>query len=201
MNFSPLSDEQLLDLLKSTMQECISRNITDPAREVLLSEKEKADIRQAAKQKVQADFAKSEKERIEREATEAENARLRGESQKEEAEKIRKNWLAKKSQAEAVVACDTYLAGRNVWINVWASGSEKRVYLNDGEPFGKKTKEIAVLYVTGNAKQAPGAFSCSSSYISPENENALKATLLSIGNGWNTTKFSTLEAIAYEPAN
>lgn len=198
MDFSTLSDEQLIELIKGALAETIKRGqtVVDAAREVMLDEKREAEIRFKAQEIAKEKILRQEAERI---AKEEEAKILAKQRQSEEQKAIdaqKKNWAAKKSQAERMLS---FFDG-NIWINVWKSGNEKRVYINDGEPFGKRTKEVACYYATGNAKRAPNTFTGDDNYwnkLSPEQREEFKALVIEISNYWGSTKFSARDAAQY----
>lgn len=200
MNYSNLSNEQLLDLLKELMSESIKRNITTAAREVLLTEKEKLDIKEGAERRARERAKEDEASRIEREAYQAEMDRINSTKAKELQEKLNRTWALKKEHGMLVKNTIPVTASIVYYVNVWKSNTgEKRVYINDGEPFGKRTKQVACYYVTGNTKNRPGSveFGWPKQYFNND-ENAMnifKETLKTIGAKWNCVKFSVEEAL------
>ena len=133
------------------MAESIKRNITTAAREVLLTEKEKAEIKDAAARRAKEQVKQDEIRELEREAYRQEQERLT--KSKAEAEKQRqiKNWQFEKGIAQEL----QLLFGTDLKISIWerSAGVDKRIYLKKGDYF--KGKEIATLYVSGNAKIPP----------------------------------------------
>lgn len=200
MDFSQLTDEQLLQLIEAALAETISRGtaVVDAAREVMLSMKEKEEIKAAAAARAKAKLANDEAEKIARE----EEERLRRLSQQAEqeakAEAQRKSWLTKKDQAQRMI---DLLGAKDIWINVWKGSGETRVYINDGEPFARKTIELGVYYVTGNTKFPPKKLAESHRDIQgldAEKKAELIALLQEISKSWNVVKFSCKEAVKYE---
>ena len=120
---------------------------------------------------------------------------LRKREQTEKLEKQRKVWLLKKEHAEKLMQV-LKDSNTDLWINVW-SGADKRVYVNNGEPFAKKTKEVAVLYLTGNSHNAPGSM-IYNKLVNIVEVTALKELLIEIGNRWENTKINCQDAVKFE---
>ena len=79
---------------------------------------------------------------------------------------------------------------------------------NDGEPFGKRTSEVACYYATGNTKDAPRTMSSAlKKYYNEETHGEwdkyradFKALLVEMADYWNVVKFQVAEALRYEAA-
>jgi hypothetical protein len=202
MDYSQLTDEQLLQLLEGVLRETVKRGdiVTAAAREVMLTEKEKTDIKAAAAQQAKSDIYREESRRLAQEERDRLIQQQRRAAEKDEADKQARLWQAKKEQSARMIA----LLKGEIWVNVWKSRSgEKRVYLNDGEPFGKRTNEIACLYVTGSSRQAPGSMDESSwlKAYDDDTRKAVKALCVEMGKYWNETTIHCNQAATYEPAN
>lgn len=155
LDFSILSDDQLVELVRAACEEAIRRGeaVGFAARSAMLSEAEKARIMQSARD-IELQRAK---EKEARELAEKEAARVRFEleeqKRKENAEKTKELWEKK----EAIIARAQELLAE-VWdtadsLQVW-NKTDKRVYVNrTGRRFGSNHIEY---YHTGTAREKPG---------------------------------------------
>ena len=115
MDFTNLSNEQLLDLIKELMAESIKRNITTAAREVLLTEKEKAEIKDAAERRAKEQAKQDQIRDIEREVYKQEQQRLAAKKAEDEKNRQIKNWKFEKGIAKEL----ELLLGVNLKISIW----------------------------------------------------------------------------------
>jgi len=202
LDFTILTDEQLLQLLEGCMRETLNRGteMTAAAREIMLSEKEKAEIAAQATQRAKERLMREEAERIAREAEQREWEKARAAEEAAQQEKVKNAWLKEKALGEELSAL---LGIDDLYVTVW-DNKDKRVYLQRDRFFGD---EIGCLYVTGNSKNPPGDFPTKSlkKYL-PEGkdfeefQSEVKAVLMKYSHGWRHGKFEIPKALKYEPA-
>lgn len=184
--FAELTDEQLIDFIESALAEA------DKRETVAIQAKAIAIANQRTKERI----ACEEAERIAREKEAEYLKKQKKEEDEKAAQKQKDLWMAKKQQSEEILT----ICEGDIWINVWKNGAEKRVYINNGEPFSKGVIEIACLYVTGNNKQAPGSMTINRNFrssITDEQFGKFETIVKKIGNYWNSVKFSAREAAKY----
>lgn len=206
MDFTQLTDEQLLTLLQEAMRESLARGsaVADAARQVLLSEKEAAEVASAASERTRERLRMEELHRVAKAAETKTRAEAETKLRQAEKDKIAKQWIAQKAQAQLIVDAlgDAYPEGTTV--NIW-NGTDKRVYLDCDA--GRRSSHLrAILYVDGNNRNAPGSFTLETIRTLPtgktrvEVADQLKGVLTTIGKYWKSCKFNVDESLAYEPA-
>ena len=134
LDFSNLSDDQLVELVRQLAQECASRNpaVANASRSALLDEAEKARIRSEASEREAARLRAIERERIAKEA--AEEVRRATESQRsaEETERRRaKEQSARESARKTAEAAVREVAEREAEEAAWL---KEIAALTDQEP-------------------------------------------------------------------
>ena len=194
-------------MIEATLQEAWNRDMKlsdgpDGMSKALLpnfTDIEEALISTKTAKRVDQEIRRTEALRLEREADRRAKVQIEAANAKLKADTILRTWRLKHKHAVALM---TLLPDKpNLFINVWIGNDEKRVYLNDGEPFARKTLELGCLYVTGNNKQPPGSFS-ESGYLKGKDEQTRKAVkdlCIVIGKAWNAVTIDCQEASAYEP--
>jgi hypothetical protein len=150
MDFSILSDDQLLQLLKGAMAEAIKRGgaVRAAAEGEVLSSQERAAIEFAVAEKLRIEKEEAERKRVAKEA----EARLRQEDIKKEVEKTESTWSIK---AAAIAAIRRWGYEGKFELAIWSRGSDRRVYFQDAK--NRETWKWC-LYLTGNQWHPPGDF-------------------------------------------
>jgi hypothetical protein len=143
LDFSILSDDQLLDLLKATMSEAIKRggDIASAARGEVLSAQERAAIEFQVAEKIRLEKEDAERRRIAKET----ERRLREEDNKKQEEKVYSHWEIK---AAAVEAIRKWGYDDEFEINIWSRGADRRIYFQ--KESSKRTSWKWCLYLSGN---------------------------------------------------
>jgi hypothetical protein len=200
IDFSVLSDDQLVELVKAACVEAVKRGqyVEAATSSAMLDEAEKLRIAQSAAEKAVADLKREEAERIAREA--AEKVRAEADAQKSKAErdaakaKQDRLWALKKKTAQDCID----IFGVGTWLTVWEKQGEKRIYIQDGEPFAKHTGTVCEYYCTGNSKQAPGSVKVWGK--NKEKLDEVKTFCKATCAAWNAVKINCDEAINVEVA-
>jgi hypothetical protein len=140
LDFSALTDDQLVELIKLSVAEAQQRNDATfrAAQSIGLDAAERQRIRQAAIE-AEAVQALAQERAREREQAAQEAKRL------SEVERWQKRGELARPFVEAL--------GKGWHLNVW-EGSDKRVYVEQGE--GRNSRAKLCYYVTGNGKNPPG---------------------------------------------
>lgn len=150
LDFTPLSDDQLIDLIRSACQEAARRgNETRFAAEsVALDEATKAKIAREAAEKAAADLHKDEARRI----AESAAAKVKADAERAErdaqAAKIAQTWEYKEEMGAKISAI--IKPTRKCELKVWSKGADKRIYIGGGYNDNDVT-----YYHTGNHKEKP----------------------------------------------
>lgn len=197
LDFTALTDDQLIALIASAAQEAIARGYATEAaaREVMLSAKERADIASAARDAEAERLRREEAQRVAADAA----AKVRNQATAKlvdtAAEKERAVWARRKGIAQALHALGWDVDGDS--IVVWLSQTkEKRVFLQQSK-FNGHT--YATLYVTGNQKKAPGTVDVSGINIKRVDfREAVPAILRAIARDWTTIKIDLAAALAWD---
>jgi len=148
LDFSSLSDDQLVELIRAALREAVRRGsaVEAAVRSAGLEESEKARIAQAAARKEAERIAREEADRVAREAAE----RVRREAEKKQEQAA----IDKAAKLRALAVRARELFG-NGWpefsVSIWSKAGDKRVYIQCG--FDQK---FCTYYHTGNARTAPG---------------------------------------------
>jgi hypothetical protein len=183
IDFSGLSDEQLLQLLTEAMAEAMNRGevVRLAAQDAVLSTEEKLQIQQRVAAQYAERKLQEERQRVEREAEEKHKAK----ELKQQAEKTETLWSAR---AAIVAAIRQWGYDGDFEINIWSSGADRRVYFQKTVSSGRRgfTAEWKFcLYVTGNNYQAPGAFIGEGANCwFDDKQELLQAFLLEVANAW-----------------
>lgn len=153
MDFSNISDDQLLQLIKAVMAEAVSRGgaIARAASDVYVDAETELRIKAEAAEtaRLKAETLKLEKLKAAAEA----------EIQKEEALKVQEQqaivWAQKIALVQAIKEDPLFADDEDFTINIWARGNDIRVYLQEGGVYDRKHKWEVIYYFTGNKFQAP----------------------------------------------
>lgn len=178
MDFSILSDDQLLDLLKAAMAEAIRRggDIASAAKGEVLSAQERAAIEFQVAEKFRIEREEKERKRVAKEA----ETRMRDEELKKQAEKVETDWEVKSA---AVAAIRQWGYDGEFEINIWSRGADRRVYFQKDS--GKRTSWKWCLYLGGNAYHPPGDFEGEGAECwFDDKKDELKALLKEIASSW-----------------
>lgn len=157
MDFSNISDDQLLQLIKAVMAEAVARGVAiakasthiydDAAEELRI----KAEIAAKKAQQVEAERLNEIKRNAEREAE--------AEKLQKEQEKTAKLWAHKSAVVQAFTSEIKKLSPKfgeklekEFELNLWARGSDVRLYIQEGTT---RRWEV-VVYIGGNQYKPPG---------------------------------------------
>jgi len=188
LDFSPLTDDQLIDLIRAACMEAAHRGMTTrmAAENAMLDEAEKARIAHEAAARAQAELAREEARRIAREAEEKVRTAAEAAQRKTEQEKVAKTWEYK-DEVGAQVA--TILKPkRDCQLKVWLKGADKRVYIGGGF----KDNDVEYFHA-GNHHEKPGTMRIDTRdlHIGKEDLPEVKAQLLPVLTAV-CTKYNTI---------
>lgn len=191
LDFTGLTDDQLVGLIRAACEEAVTRGaaVEMAARAEFLSAAERVQVARAA--------AERETERLRREETERVAAAAASRSAVDVvAERERQLWAQRKGIAQALDAAGWNVVGDQ--LVVWLSDrNEKRVFLQQNKYDGTTW---VTLYVTGNAKHAPGSCLFDSKVFKgePELKREVGAVLRAVAAAWNAIKIDLPQAISWK---
>lgn len=156
MDFSTLTNDQLVTLVKAALDECAARGaaVAAAAQSAMLDASEKAQIAQEAARREAEKLKAAEAERIARQAAEDVRRQASQQARTAEQEKQNRQWGLQKTLAQMVI--EVLGAGWN--LNVWQKDTEKRVYLDRGT--GRSATGRVEYYHTGNSSKPPKTLKC-----------------------------------------
>lgn len=194
LDFSPLTDDQLIQLIRAACAEVGRRGAACAmaAQAVYLDEVERARVAREAAEREAERLRQADAERIAREA--ADKVRREAERQKvvDAAASEAKLWARRKGIAQAIAATGYDVKGDQVV--VWLSGTkEKRVFLQER---GHGGVTYATFYATGNGRHVPGSFEFRAG-MTPSLKEALKPVLCAIAKEWNAFRVDLEEALSW----
>lgn len=197
IDFSDLSDDQLVTLIRAACLEAVKRGagVAGAARDAYVTEAERARVIHEVSAHEAERLRRMEEERIAREA--AEKLRQASDRAKatEAAAKEADLWARRRGIALAFEESSYDPSGDQVV--VWRSPShEKRVFLQQ-KRFGGAT--YATLYVTGNAKHAPDTVAYRSGFTATQKAD-IGAILRAVAAEWDSIKVDIDEALAWKGA-
>ena len=178
MDFSILSDDQLLDLLKAAMAEAIKRggDIASAAKGEVLSAQERAAIEFQVAEKIRIEREEKERKRVAQEA----ESRMRKEELKKQAERTETTWEIKSAAVEAI---RQWGYDGEFEINIWSRGADRRVYFQKDS--SKRTSWKWCLYLGGNIYHPPGDFEGQGADCwFDDKQDELKSLLKAIASSW-----------------
>jgi hypothetical protein len=178
MDFSILSDDQLLDLLKAAMAEAIKRggDIASAAKGEVLSAQERAAIEFQVAEKIRIEREEKERKRVAQEA----ESRMRKEELKKQAERTETTWEIKSAAVEAI---RQWGYDGEFEINIWSRGADRRVYFQKDS--SKRTSWKWCLYLGGNTYHPPGDFEGQGADCwFDDKQDELKPLLKAIASSW-----------------
>lgn len=123
MDFTGISDDQLLQLLKLAMAEAINRGsaVRVAAEQEVVSAQEKAEIERKVAARLLLEKEELERKRIQKEA----EPKFRAEENKKQAAATETIWACKAAIARAIK--EWGYEGK-FELNIWSSGADRRVY-------------------------------------------------------------------------
>ena len=130
LDFSLLSDDQLIDLIRAACIEATRRNLEAIAKNVMLDEADKAKLAREAFEREKLKIEREEAERVIREAAEKARAATESAARKAEEQRIAETWQYKDKVGVEVSAI--LKPTRNCELRVWAKGADKRIYVGGG---------------------------------------------------------------------
>lgn len=152
MDFSNISDDQLLQLIQAAMKEAAKRGgaIAYAANRVMLDAETELRIKTEAARRAAEEDNRKQVEQVKKQ-TEAELQKFR---QEEERQKQADLWARKAAVIAALVEDPLFQKDGNFQVNVWERSGDLRVYLQElGK--GRGGWEVA-YYRTGNHSYPPG---------------------------------------------
>lgn len=205
MDFSELTDDQLLQLVKAAMQEAIRRGsaVYRAATDSVIDAKEKARIEADAYFRAKESLAQQERDRIAQAAAKKAEQEVKAQKQQEYANDQARIWGKQKAMHQALFE---WGIEEPHTINVWSRGGDKRVYFESGK--GPRYYEWKIcLYLTGNAYHPPGELSVETERGKTElitkvanctthEHKQLKEFLSLVANNWNTINSNSTPAMA-----
>lgn len=194
MDFSQLTSDQLVELIRAACAECAQRGVATAAaaNAAMMDEAEKARIAHHAAAAEADKLKAAEAAKIAKEAAETVRRQADSTAAKEEAKKQQELW-AKKT---AVARKAKELFGDGMNLNVWMrdSDKEKRVYVQEG--MRRKQTTHACYYATGNARNKPGSIELETRHS--EKKAEIAAFCADLAKRWNTLKIDCDAALAGE---
>lgn len=181
MDFSKLSDDQLLQLLQAAMAEAIARGgaVRAAAHAEVLTAQERAEIQNRVAEAYRLQQIERERQRVEREAQE----KLKAEELKKQAQATESTWAAKSAIVAAVRA---WGYDGDFQLNIWSSGADRRVYFE--KPSGNRRRGSDwkwCLYLTGNRYHPPGELEGEGEKcFFDDKQDQLKAFLAAVAKNW-----------------
>ena len=158
MDFSNITDDQLLQLIKAVMAEAVCRGVAIAKAASDIHEDAAEELR--IKAEVAAKYAQEKEEQRLREIERKAEAEAEAEKRQKEQEKIAKSWAHKSAVIAAFISEMRKLAPR--WadqmekgfdMNLWGRGSDVRLYIQEGTRDGWEV----IVYLGGNQYNPPGA--------------------------------------------
>ncbi len=176
MDFTSVSDDQLLQLLKLAMAEAIDRGgaVRVAAEQEVVSAQERAEIERKVTARLLLEKEELERKRIKEQA----EARFRAEENKKQAAATETTWSQKAATAKAIK--EWGYEGK-FELNIWSSGADRRVYFQ----LDRKGTWKFCLYLTGNAYHPPMDFEGEGADCwFDDKQKELKALLALIAQHW-----------------
>jgi hypothetical protein len=202
LDFSSISDDQLLELIKACMAEATKRGtaMAYAANDIFLDAAEKARIEAEAIARAQESAKERERQEIEEQAYRKTQQQIEQQKRKQEERKTAEEWSQKMAIIKVLL---DWGVQEKFNLQVWTNGADKRVYFQGVA--GRHDWEFC-LYATGNQYHSPGEMTYSESKnlipggklqtIMESKEdlsdwNRLKAFLSLIAKGWQSLKVSS----------
>ena len=159
IDFSALSDDQLVHLIRSACQEAATRGdaCAAAAKDAILDEAEKARIAREASEATAAKLRAEEEARVRAEAEAKVRAQAALKTTDDETKKQERRWALRKGMAQAVerVISDLCKFGvtsksNRMLVELWQKGADRRIFLGYGFDKG-----VVAYYVTGGGGSRP----------------------------------------------
>lgn len=196
LDFSALTDEQLVELITAACRAAVDRGAATEAaaRDAFLSARERAAVAGAAASREAERLRQEEARKVAEEAA----ARVRSQASQaavaDVAAKERNIWARRKGIAQAIEAAGWSVKGDS--IVVWLSAAkEKRVFLQQSKFQGAT---YATLFVTGNGRKPPGSIELNINKERTAFRAAIPAILRAIARDWNEIKVDLEAALAWD---
>lgn len=176
MDFTLVSDDQLLQLLKLAMAEALERGgaVRVAAQQEVLDTQERAQIEREVAEKLRLEKEERERRRIKEEA----EAKFRAEENKKQAAATETTWACKAAIAQAMK--EWGYKGK-FELNIWSRGADRRVYFQ----LDRKGTWKFCLYLTGNSTHPPMDFEGEGAECwFDDKQKELKALLALIAKHW-----------------
>jgi len=188
IDFSILSDDQLVELVRAACGEAVDRGaaVEAAARAAMLTQAERAQIARGAAEREAERVRREEADRVARQAAAAVREQAEAALRQAETEKQQKLWAKKKQLAQMV---ETTL-GTGWKLNVWQRDGDKRVYLD-----GVVSTRKLCLYVTGNVYNPPGKLTQENFKLPATRLAEVRAILEKAARDWNTVGFECTDAL------
>lgn len=183
LDFSQISNDQLLQLIQAALAEAISRGgtIAYAAKAEFIDATERARIEAEALAKVQAEAAKRERERLKEEAERKAKEQVHKQKEQEYATEQQRMWGKQKAMH---LALQEWGVKEDHQVNVWSRGGDKRVYFEQAK---SRRGWKFCYYITGNNHHAPGELEYE--YLSGAEDERIKK----ISAAENQADFDALE--------
>ncbi len=156
MDFSTLSDEQLLELIESAMSEAVSRGVGRIAETIYLDAQESARIQSEAAEAAKEKLRIAEVERLKREA----ESKVAAEARAKTTESQTNTWAKKAALMQALKAHPLFEDDKDFSVNIWerSPGGEVRIYIQGPKVGRRNSNEWEIVYyATGSRYNAPGS--------------------------------------------
>lgn len=193
MDFTLVSDDQLLQLLKLAMAEALERGgaVRVAAQQEAIDAQEKAQIEREVAEKLRLEREERERRRIREEA----EAKFRAEENKKQAAAIETTWACKAAIAQVIK--EWGYKGK-FELNIWSRGADRRVYFQ----LDRKGTWKFTLYLTGNSSHPPMDFEGEGADCwFDDKQNQLKALLVLIAKHWENDLKMSSDVGNVEPAS
>lgn len=193
MDFSGVSDDQLLQLLKLAMAEALKRGgaVRVAAEQEVISAQERAEIERKVAAKLLLEKEERERQRIKQEA----EAQFRAEENKKQAAATETTWACKAAVARVIK--EWGYEGR-FELNIWSSGADRRVYFQNS----RRSSWKFCLYLTGNRYHPPMDFEGEDADCwFDDKQKELKALLFLISKHWKGDLKMSNDVGEVEPAS
>ncbi len=192
MDFTDISDDQLLQLLKLAMAEALNRGgaVRVAAEQEVVSAQERAEIERKVAARLLLEKEEIERKRIKEQA----EARFRAEENKKQAKATETTWAQKAAITHAIK--EWGYEGK-FELNIWSSGADRRVYFQ----LDRQGTWKWCLYLTGNAYHPPMDFEGEGAKCwFDDKQKELKALLGLIAKHWKNDLKMTSDVGDVEPA-
>jgi hypothetical protein len=199
LDFSQISDDQLVELFRALCAEAAQRgnHVEAAVRAAGLDEAERARVAREAAERAAEQLRREEAERIAREAAEQVRRQATQEQVQKAADEQAKIWGKQKMLGRAV----QQLFGEGASLTVWNKNGDKRVYIDAERSISRKHSETLVrveYYETGNSYNPPKTLKISGSRATgTDEEKALVKLLVERACAhWNTLPKMDCDAAA-----